>query len=66
MDSKSRQIYEKIENFLEERKGRERRDGHDNQDEQASQQSQVAESPANAAQLETERRQKQDRRSSAN
>lgn len=54
MDPKSKQIYEKIEHFLEERKGRDRRrDG------------QKASSNATTAAKANERRQKQDRRSSS-
>ena len=51
MDPKSKEIYEKIENFLEERKGRERR---------ADDEKVVAVSEADA-----ERRQRKDRRQSA-
>ena len=49
MDRKSKEIYEKIENFLEERKGRERR----------------TVSAKTAASEEAERRQRKDRRGSA-
>lgn len=52
MDPKSKKIYDKIENFLEERKGRERRD--------TDQPSKEAITAATAS----ERRKKQDRRSS--
>ena len=47
MDPKSKKIYEKIENFLEERKGRERRD---------------KEAASAAASANDERRQSKDRR----
>jgi len=49
MDSKSKEIYEKIENFLEERKGRERR----------------TDKAVESAETEAERRQRKDRRQSA-
>ena len=52
MDPKSKEIYEKIENFLEERKGRERRN-------------EPVEAPAPAV-SDSERRKKQDRRSNSN
>ena len=54
MDPKSKEIYEKIEHFLEERKGRDRRD-HERPEQ--------ADRPDAAG---DERRKRQDRRSSTN
>ncbi len=56
MDHKSKQIYDKIENFLEERKGRDRRT--------EAEKAEAAAAKAKAA--SDERRKKQDRRSSGN
>lgn len=57
MDKKSKQIYEKIEHFLEERKGRERRD---------PEQEAIAEAIEPVVQEGNDRRKHQDRRTSAN
>jgi hypothetical protein len=51
MDHKSKEIYHKIENYLEERKGRERRDED--------------EKPVKVAKKPDERRKSRDRRSNA-